>query len=265
MSEFDWASRMRLRTWDQLFLWVSLFAVVVVSWLYLFAVASEMGEVTDMESSPAGGMTGMHQWDIRDFALMFIMWSIMMVAMMIPTALRAISVYAGVARMAEGRATPLASTYSFVVGYLLIWTLFSAGATMLQGVLNMLGLLSPSMTTSSSYLGAALLISAGVYQLTPLKDLCLEHCQSPATFLAGRFGPRMVDGIGLGVRHGIYCLGCCWLLMALLFVGGVMNLIWIAMISGFVLLEKLLPRAFHLSQISSAAMIFSGIGYIAMA
>ena len=118
------------------------------------------------------------------------------------------------------------------------------------------------MVSSSAYLGAGLLIAAGVYQLTPWKDVCLKHCQSPAQYLAGRFGPRALDGLKLGVGHGSYCLGCCWLLMCLLFVGGVMNLVWIALITGFVMLEKLLPATYELSRVSAALMIATGLGYV---
>ncbi|MBL4819433.1 MAG: DUF2182 domain-containing protein, partial [Gammaproteobacteria bacterium] len=132
-----------------------------------------------------------------------------------------------------------------------------------QGQLTRLGLLSPMMTSSSSYFGAGLLIAAGFYQLTPWKDVCLKHCQSPAMFLAGKFGPGITDGVKLGIGHGAYCLGCCWLLMALLFVGGVMNLIWIVIIAFFVLLEKLLPARLRLSRVGACFMILSGIGYFA--
>ena len=228
--------------------------IVALSWAYLFSLADGMAD---------NQMPGMFVWLPVDYLMMFFMWAVMMVAMMVPTAIRSIMIYSRIARQATNSGKPIAAIYWFISGYILVWTAFSVVAALLQGQLTRLGLLSPMMTSSSSYFGAGLLIAAGFYQLTPWKDVCLKHCQSPAMFLAGKFGPDITDGIKLGIGHGAYCLGCCWLLMALLFVGGVMNLIWIAIIAFFVLLEKLMPARLRLSRVGAGFMILSGIGYFA--
>jgi len=244
-----------LRRWDQILLTTSLLLVVGLAWVYLFALADEMATMgmSGMDMS----MPSMRAWRFSDYWLMFAMWAVMMVGMMVPTALRAVTIYARIAHTSSG-GSAVASTWWFILGYIATWTAFSVGATLLQAVLEKIGLLSMAMVSSSAYLGAALLIAAGVYQLSPWKDVCLKHCQSPAMYLAGRFGPRAIDGLKLGLSHGAYCLGCCWLLMGLLFVGGVMNIVWIAAIAGFVLIEKLLPPAYGISRLSAIAMVCAG-------
>jgi predicted metal-binding membrane protein len=209
-------------------------------------------------------MSRMEPWTPLDFLLMFIMWAVMMIGMMVPTASRAVLIYSGVARQAATRGSPLAGTTWFVAGYVLVWTAFSLGATTLQAGLNRLGLLSPTMTSASPWFGAALLLTAGIYQLTPWKDACLKHCQSPAEYLAGKFKPGTGGATGLGVRHGGYCLGCCWVLMGLLFLGGVMNLLWIAAITLFVLLEKLSPASWQVRSVSGWLMISGAAAYFLM-
>ena len=256
------ARRVTIRTLDQVALWSSLTIVVALSWWYLFLLAEDMAAMSGMSMDH---MAGMHPWTPMDFLLMFVMWAVMMVGMMVPTAVRAIFIYARVASQADDRGSPVSATHFFVAGYVLVWAVFSLGATALQAALDAVGLLSPAMRSSSPLLGAGLLVAAGVYQFTPWKDTCLRHCQSPAAYLAGRFGPRVVDGLGLGVRHGLYCLGCCWVLMLLLFLGGVMNLLWIAAIAAFVLLEKVLPPALRVSRIAAVMMIASGVAYLVIA
>lgn len=249
---------MKLRVWDRLLLCASLAALVVLSWKYLLVLSGDMATM-DMAGMD---MPGMHAWGLSDFFQMSIMWAVMMTGMMVPTALRAILIYARVAETASARGRALASVSWFVVGYVMVWTGFGIGAAALQAGLNFFGLLSPAMASSSASLGAVILIGAGAYQLTPWKDVCLKHCQSPAAYLVGRVGPRWMDGLRLGLGHGTYCLGCCWVLMLLLFVGGVMNFFWIAAIAGFVLLEKLLPARFYLSQAAALIMIGAGISFV---
>ena len=242
-----------LRSWDLLLLWASLIVIVGLAWTYLILLAQDMSAST---------MSGMRSWTPKDYFMMFIMWSVMMIGMMVPTSIRSVKIYSRIARQTANSSNGVAATYWFVLGYIIVWTGFSVIAAILQGMLNNLGMLSPMMVSSSSYLGAGLLIAAGLYQLTPWKDACLTHCQSPAMYLAGRFGPRVTDGIKLGIHHGAYCLGCCWLLMSLLFVGGVMNLLWIATITGLVFFEKLLPARIKLTRISAALMVGGGIMYL---
>ena len=248
----DTTRTLSLRSWDLLLLWMSLIVIVGLAWTYLILLA---------QSTPASAMSSMRSWALKDYFMMFIMWAVMMIGMMVPTSIRAIKIYSRIARRTTNSSNGVAATYWFILGYIIIWTGFSILAAVLQGVLSNIGMLSPMMVSSSTYLGASLLIASGLYQLTPWKDACLTHCQSPAMYLAGRFGPRAIDGIKLGIHHGAYCLGCCWLLMSLLFVGGVMNLLWIAAITGLVLFEKLLPARIKLTRISAVLMIGAGIIY----
>ena len=248
MTRPDPSPRLTLKAWDRLLLIGSFGALVALAWGYLF----RMGRDGSM-------MTMSADWNARYIVMMFIMWAVMMVGMMVPTAVRALMIYARIASQARERARPVASVWWFASGYIIAWTGFSVAATALQRGLDSLGVLSPMMTLSHGHLAAALLIFAGVYQLTPWKDVCLRHCQTPAAYLAGRFGPGMRHGVGAGLAHGMYCLGCCWVLMLLLFVGGVMNLIWIAVITGFVLLEKLLPPRAYLSKLGGIGLIGTGV------
>lgn len=240
---------------DQVLLLGALGGLVVLCWLYLIETSRGMADM-----NAAMGIT---PWSIIDFLLMFAMWVIMMVGMMVPTAIRSVLIFARIGARAAERDRSFVSGYWFTAGYLLIWTFFSAAATLSQWVLDQAALLSPMMVSSSAFLGAFLLISAGVWQFSPVKDVCLRHCQSPAMYLATHFRPGISGAVSLGIRHGLYCLGCCWLLMSLLFVGGVMNLVWIAAITAFVLIEKLLPATLMVSRLSGWVMIVAGVTYLA--
>lgn len=252
----DKPAQVNLRTWDRNLLWLSLLGVVTLAWWYLYVLAQ------DMDAMDMSGTMGMQSWDAIRFLMMFVMWAVMMVGMMVPTAVRAVAIYMRVVSDAASRGRTIASTYAFVTGYVLVWTFFSVGATFLQWALDGLGQMSHDMTVSSPYVGGVILILAGIYQLTPWKNVCLRHCRTPAQFLAGKFGQRLLNGVALGARHGAYCLGCCWLLMLLLFVGGVMNLLWIAAITVFVLGEKLLPVAIQATRVAAVAMIVAGTVFL---
>lgn len=204
-------------------------------------------------------MMGLRSWDVANFGMMFSMWAIMMAGMMLPSASPTTLIYAAVARKASRAGMPVAPTAAFVVGYLTIWTLFSLAATLAQWILESMALLSPRMVSTSPVLGAGLLVAAGIYQLTPFKDACLEHCRSPAHFIAEHWRPGTAGAFRMGVVHGAYCLGCCWILMGLLFFGGVMNLLWIAAITLFVLLEKVLPFGAGGGRLAGIGMILSGV------
>jgi predicted metal-binding membrane protein len=148
-------------------------------------------------------------------------------------------------------------------GYLVVWTGFSALATTLQWALEQATLLSAMMVSTSPLLGGALLITAGAYQMTPLKQACLIHCRSPVQFLSSHWRKGTGGAFRMGLAHGLYCLGCCWVLMVLLFVGGVMNLLWIAALAGFVLAEKIIPRGVLFGRIMGGAMILGGLWLMA--
>jgi predicted metal-binding membrane protein len=205
-----------------------------------------------------GNMVMIHHWTPFDFLMMFLMWAVMMVGMMVPTAVPMTLIYAAVARKAQRQGTPLAPTGAFVTGYIAMWTLFSVGATAAQWGLDQAALLSPMMVSKSPALGAGLLIAAGLYQLTPFKNACLEHCRGPADFFTRNWRKGMGGAFRMGLVHGAYCLGCCWVLMGLLFFGGVMNLLWIAAITFFVLLEKVLPSGDRGGKVAGALMLAAG-------
>ena len=253
-----------LRHIDTALIIVALGAIVALAWLYLYALADSMGAMAGMDAGAMSGMAKNPAWTPLDFLLMFFMWAVMMVGMMVPTALRAVMIYVRVAGQAESQGNPLADTGWFVLGYVLVWTGFSLLATALQGGLHQFGLLSPTMSSASQLFGAGLLFAAGVYQLTPWKDVCLRHCQMPALYLAGKFTKGAAGAVNLGIRHGGYCLGCCWVLMGLLFLGGVMNLIWIAAITLYVLAEKLMPSQWQAARVAGWLMIGSAVIYFAV-
>jgi predicted metal-binding membrane protein len=204
----------------------------------------------DMAMAPVG-------WTAAQFLLAVSMWWVMMVAMMLPAAAPVVLLYARAAPRQAASARP--STGGFVAGYLGVWGLFSLVAASLQGALLRWAVMEPmTMASSARWLSAAILIAAGLYQLSPLKEACLAHCRSPAQFLSRHFRPGPLGALRMGAIHGAFCLGCCWLLMALLFVGGVMNLAWIALLTLLVAGEKLLPGGRLLGLAAGLAFIAWG-------
>jgi predicted metal-binding membrane protein len=184
----------------------------------------------------------------------------MMVGMMIPSASPMILIYARVGRQAARQGKPLAATGFFAGGYLLAWTSFSLVATIGQWLLERAALLTPMMSAASGVVGALVLIAAGIFQWTPSKDNCLKHCQAPLSFIQqhGGFRRDRLSSLALGLRHGTFCIGCCWALMALLFVGGVMNIVWIAGLTIFVLLEKVIPLGRVVPRAAGGGLILWG-------
>ena len=241
---------------ERLAVGTGLAGAVGLSWLYLVPASRDMYGA--MDGLSAWMMQG-GRWDAAHFALIFGMWVVMMIGMMLPSAAPAILLYATVMRNSAGAEAPLARTYAFAVGYLLAWVAFSAAATLVQWALAELALLSPMMESASPRLGAPLLIVAGLYQWTPLKRSCVSNCRSPAAFLTKYARPGVSGALRLGAHHGLYCVGCCWALMLLLFFGGVMNLLWIAAITIFVLLEKLAPFGVQGGRLSGALLVAAGL------
>jgi len=217
--------------------------------------ASMRGMSMDM---PGMMMPSAHDWPARDAFMLFLMWSVMMVAMMLPSATPTILLVLSAHRRRGGRASVLASAY-FLVGYLAIWTGFSGLAAAAQWVLHRATLLSPQMVAASSTLGGTLLIAAGVYQWLPLKYACLSHCRSPLAFLSSHWREGRLGAFRMGATHGTFCVGCCWALMALLFVAGVMNLFWVAAIAAFVLIEKVAQRGFLVGRTAGVLLVVWGI------
>ena len=235
---------------------VGLFGVTVLAWTYLIIEARRMD---DMSMPAMAEMMRVQVWTPTDFLMMFLMWAVMMVGMMVPTAIPMTFVYASVARKAAAQNNPLPPTAVFVAGYITMWSLFSVGATLAQWGLDQAALLSPMMVSNSPTLGAGLLIAAGAYQLTPIKDACLQHCRTPGPFFSMHWRQGIGGAFRMGIEHGAYCLGCCWILMGLLFFGGVMNLLWIAAIAAFVFVEKVIPLGAQGGRVAGVGMILLGL------
>lgn len=225
-------------------------AVTVSAWVYLFLLAARMGT---MGSPLAMPMTS--AWTSGDIVLMWTMWAVMMIGMMLPSAAPMIAAYSTTVR---SRHTVLrGSTPAFVIGYLGAWSAFAALATMLQWLLHDAALVDPMGTTTSNMLGGGILVVAGTYQFTALKGACLNQCRSPLGFLLNSWRPHRRGALIMGAHHGLFCIGCCWALMGLLFVLGVMNLVWVALVAAFVLVEKLVPSG-TLSRGLGVALILWG-------
>lgn len=234
-----------------------LLGVVLVCWLYLLlGVEMPMPEMAGMAMPMAAP-----DWTVGHFVLMFVMWSAMMAVMMLPSALPMLLFYETIARKHASPAIGL--TILFALGYLLVWLCFSLGAVLLQYALDQARLLSPLMRTTSTVLAGAILVAAGLYQWTPLKQACLRRCRSPLDFVMTQWRSGNRGALSMGLRHGTFCLGCCWMLMLLLFVGGVMNFAWIAGIALFVLVEKLVPAGHWIGK--AAGVILIGWGGLVLA
>ena len=186
------------------------------------------------------------------------MWAVMMVARMLPSATPTILLFGSVARRRRLHGQPAVPVAVFTLGYLAVWVGYAIVAGVAQWELHHLTLLSPGMTAASPAFAGGLLIAAGIYQWLPVKGACLSHCRSPLGFFAAEWREGIGGALAMGMRHGTYCVGCCWLLMALLFVAGVMNLMWVAIIAGFVLLEKLLPRGDRLGRLAGLGLVLWG-------
>jgi predicted metal-binding membrane protein len=226
--------------------WVVLGALAGISalaWGYMIQEARAMS-LHSVCSCAGMKMSGpdVQAWSAAALIPLFLMWSEMMVAMMLPSAAPMILTFAMVNRKRQERQQPFASTGLFVTGYLAAWTGFSALAALAQAILHHYALLSPMMTSVSPMLGGSLLIAAGLFQWTPIKNACLTHCRSPLSFLMTGWREGKGGAFLMGLQHGTYCTGCCWFLMALLFVAGVMNMWWVAVIALLVLVEKVAPR-----------------------
>jgi predicted metal-binding membrane protein len=234
---------------------VGLIVITAFSWLYLFLLSARMG---DMKSPLAMPMTS--SWTGTDVLLMWTMWSVMMAGMMLPSAAPMISAYAATVR--SERAQLHGSTPFFLAGYLVAWSGFAALATGAQWALHDAALVNAMGVSTSRWLGGLLLVGAGAYQFTGVKDACLSKCRTPLGFLltSWRSGPG--GALMMGVHHGTLCIGCCWALMTLLFVLGVMNLWWIALVAAVVLLEKLVPSD-ALTRVLGAALVVWGVGLLA--
>src|SRR5437773_1382574 len=240
----------RLLKTDRAVVAAGLAAVAVVAWVYMVHEARAMAN-TGVCQCAGIKMSGpdMQSWGGMELSGLFLMWAEMMVAMMVPSAAPMILMFAAVNRKRREQERPFVPTGVFLLGYLIVWTGFSALAAVAQWILHAKALLSPMMVGTSPLLGGALLIVAGVFQWTPLKNACLTHCRSPLSFLMADWREGQRGAFVMGLKHGAYCTGCCWFLMALLFVAGIMNILWVGGISILVLLEKVAPQGLPLGRI----------------
>ncbi len=237
---------------DRILLYGELTVVSALAWLYLVRMPMTPQDLGGLGARMLSVLPP--QW--ADLWLTFMMWAVMMVAMMLPSTAPMVMAYARIASTRSGR--PAVRTWLFASGYLAIWTIFSAAATALQFALARSSMLSNALVTTPLP-SAAILGAAGIYQLTPLKEACLGRCQSPIGFFMTHWRDGATGAFRMGLSHGAFCVGCCWLLMALLFVAGVMNLAWVAAITGFVLLEKATPWGRTIAYVSGVALIASAI------
>lgn len=250
---------------DRAIVTATLIVLTALAWGYVLWLVADMDmdgmDMSGFRMIPAGmGLMkpATAPWNAIEFVFVFVMWAVMMVGMMVPSATPMILLYARVGGQAANTAEALAATWWFAAGYLLIWTAFALAATFAQWALERASLLTPAMASADGVLGGIVMIAAGLYQWMPLKDACLRQCKAPWLFIQrhGGFRGDAPGSLVLGARHGMYCVGCCWVLMALLFVGGVMNVLWIAAITIFVLAEKVVPAGRAISR-------FAGLGFFA--
>jgi predicted metal-binding membrane protein len=237
---------------------VSLIVVLILlpaaCWLWVVAMARDM--YGPMSGASAWMMTV--TWDTPRLLLLWAMWAAMMAGMMLPSAAPLLLLYARAMRNREGLGNPHARIYAMALGYLTVWAGFSLAATALQRLLAETSVLTMMMEPSSDRLAAALLILAGLYQLTPFKDACLSACRSPMALLSKNWHEGVGGAFRMGLSHGMYCLGCCWAMMLLLFAGGVMNLAVILALTALVAFEKIAPFGQQSARVSAALLLALG-------
>ena len=253
---------------DRVIIVAALVVLTALAWADLIWLANDMWmggmDMAGFRMIPAGQglmMPASEPWKPIEFGYTFAMWAVMMIAMMTPSAAPMILTYARVGRQAVSEGKPFTATAWFVGGYLLAWMGFSLAATAAQWALERATLLTPMMASASTVLSGIVLVVAGLYQWTPLKEACLTCCQAPLTFVMrhGGFRDDPAGALMLGLRHGTYCMGCCWALMAVLFVGGVMNLFWIAALAILVLVEKVSASGRIIGRLGGLAFMAAGV------
>jgi len=226
--------------------------IAFLSWGYLVSMTGDMPAMNAMQP-------GASAQDVFSFLWLFLMWAVMMVAMMTPSAAPMVLTFAALSRKQSQSSSKNLSTFVFLSGYLAVWTVFSLVAAYLQSELHAIAWLSPMMVSKSHLLSGGLLVLAGGYQWMPLKETCLQHCRSPFDFFMMGWKPGAKGAFQMGWHHGLYCVGCCWLLMLLLFVNGVMNLLWVGVLAALVLIEKVVPAGRTLSRTTGTVLIAWGL------
>jgi predicted metal-binding membrane protein len=241
---------------DRAIVLAGLAGLSALAWVYIIALG---WRTPHREMAMAMAMPHVQAWGATEVLLTWVMWAVMMVAMMTPSAAPMILTFTTIYRRRRAQEGPFVPTMVFLVGYLLVWGSFSALATLAQWGLHTAALLSPMLVGTSPIVGGLLLMAAGIFQWTPLKSTCLTQCRSPLGFLTSEWPEGARGAFLMGLRHGSYCVGCCWVLMALLFVAGVMNLLWVAAIAAFVLVEKVLPRGELVGRVAGGVLTLAGL------
>lgn len=250
----------RLPARERIIVLSGLVGCATLAWIYVLYMSWGMAH---MDEASLAIMPRMTNWGAFDLLLVFAMWAVMMAAMMLPSSLPMVLGFAALAHQRRARGLPYVTTGVFVLGYLAVWAGFSLLATLAQWGLLEARLVTPMMVSATPWLAGALLVAAGAFQLTPWKHRCLTRCASPLGFLLNEWRDGAVGAWVMGVRHGLFCLGCCGALMALLFVFGVMNTLWVAALSIYVMLEKLLPRVRWLPFAAGPVLIVWGLAVVA--
>ena len=232
-----------------------LILLIAISWIYIFNLSNSMEFMKEMP------MTQSNEWMLSDFFAALAMWSVMMNAMMLPSAIPMMLVFSTVNRKRCENGNSFVPTWIFIFGYALVWISFSLVAALLQFLLHNLSIISNELKMINPFASGIVLVAAGIYQFTNVKDVCLKNCQSPLSFVLNYWKEGKYGAFLMGSRHGLYCIGCCWALMILLFAAGIMNLLWIAIIALFVFFEKMI-KSKYLSMAAGILLMSAGIGFI---
>jgi predicted metal-binding membrane protein len=243
----------RPRYLDRAIVALVLGGVVVVAWLYLIALTAAMGDMSSRLAMPMSA-----QWTARDWLFMTTMWVVMMIGMMLPSAFPMITTYH---QFTRGESVS-GSTPVFTVGYLVTWTAFALVAAALQWALHNAALVTSMGVSASPVVGGVLLLAAGAFQFTPLKTAGLAECRTPMGFLMTEWRDGRKGALVMGMRHGVFCVSCCWALMVLLFVLGVMNLAWVAVLALIVIIEKVTPRPDIVTSVLGGLLMLWGAGLV---
>jgi predicted metal-binding membrane protein len=249
-----------LPLYDRVAIIAALLGLTAISWAYTWTQVRAMTGIEEMAMP-----TGFGPWTASDAALNVAIWWIMMLGMMVPSAMPMVLIFAAVNRGHRARGQAFVPTAVFAAGYLIAWAVFATAATLAEWGLEQAALISPETEKVSPALAAVIVVAAGIYQLTPLKFACLAHCRSPFGFVLNHWRDGIAGALRMGLEHGSYCLGCCWVLMTLLFAVGVMNLLWMAVLTAFVLVEKLLPAGQWVARAGGVVLLAFGAYLFAQA
>lgn len=258
-----------LGTRDYLIIGGGLIAIAAAGWAYMVYMAWAM----DHHQHHHGGAAGLawmappspQPWTLADLFMLFAVWSVMMIAMMVPSAMPMIMMFTAVNRGRRQRDQTYVPTFIFTLGYLVAWVGFSLIVALAQWRLHVTGLLDSKMNSNSSLLNGIVLVAAGVYQWTPLKEACLHQCRTPLGFLASSWRDGRLGAMTMGLRHGLFCIGCCWAMMLVMLAVGVMNMLWALLIAVFVVIEKIMPLARTVRAISGLGLVAWGMYWLAIA